>query len=409
MNQAPLLAPSHPALSSPEVRLLLLLSRPTLSATQQDRARDLVPQVGDWPALIDTAWRKYVLPMVYQNLARLERGGPAGEILAMMRPQAVGMTSEMLRRHAAFDWFHERCVIASDVPYAYFKGRALAARFYPDPVQRFYRDIDILVPRASRVDLIRCMIDQGCRALLKSDSGHEEIAFATDAQLDEFLFMTPVPGVVTPQGLMVEMHGEIDQQTSLFSTSDLLREAHEVATQNHRIRVLPDAPHVAFICYHHTRHVWSKLNWVADLAAICAHREFDREAVLDHARRLKIHTTVAAAFEFHDLTSAGHHPADFDHTTPGIDLLRACVTGLAGDDELEARMRTDQVLSVLSFPWQDVPVSRWRIAMLGLRKFRPVYADFRAMPGGRWLRYVLATGLRLQQFASRRLTRALRR
>ena len=409
MNQAPSLAPSHAVLSPPEVRLLLLLSRPALSAAQQERARELVLQVGDWRALIDTAWRKYVLSMVYQNLARLEEGGPADDVFAMMRPQALFMTSEMLRRHAAFDWFHERCVLASGVPHAYFKGRALAARFYPDPVQRFYRDIDILVPRAARADLIRCMIDQGCRVLLKRDSGHEEIVFATDAQLDEFLFMTPVPGVVTPQELMVELHGEIDQQTSLFRTSDLLRGAREVSTQNHRIRVLPDAPHVAFICYHHTRHVWSKLNWVADLAAICTHPEFDREAVLDHARGLKIATTVAAAFEFHDLTSAGYHPTDFDRTTPGIDLLGACVTGLAGDDDLEARMREDQVLSVLSFSWQDVPVSRRRLAVLGLRKFRPVYADFRTMPGGRWLRYALATGLRLQQFASRRLTRALRR
>ena len=408
MNQAPLLDTSHPALSFPEVRLLLLLSRPALSAAQQDRARDLVLQVGDWPAFIDTAWRKYVLPMVYQNLAGLGQGGPGDEILAMMRPQAVGMTSEMLRRHAAFDWFHERCVLASDVPYAYFKGRALAARFYPDPVQRFYRDIDILVSPDRLSELFHRALDQGCKPFDKG-SPDDPLEFGTRSQIDEFLSVCEEPIVLTPQGLLVEIHREIDQHISLFRTDDLLHAAQETATHNHRIKVLPDAAHVTFICYHHTRHLWSKLNWLADLDAIRAHPEFDRKAVLDHARGLKLESTVAASFEFHDLAAKGLHPTDLDRATPGGDLLHACVDGLAGDDDLEKQMRQGQVLQVLSFAWQDMPVSRWRVFRLGLRKFRPFYSDLRAMPGGRRLRYVLATGLRLQRYAIRQLQGVLRR
>ena len=405
MNQAPLLAPSHPALSPPEARLLLLLSRPTLSATQQDRARDLVPQVGDWPALIDTAWRKYVLPMVYQNLAGLEQGAPAEDVFAIMRPEAVRVTSEMLRWHAAFDWFHERCVLASGVPYAYFKGRALAARFYPDPVQRMFRDVDILVPPDRLGQMLRGALDQGCKVFLKNEPG-TELDLSTDDKVAEFLYMNSVPSVLMPQGLLVEIHGEIDQHTRLFCTDDLLRAAQETATHNHHIKVLPDAAHVTFICYHHTRHLWSKLNWLADLGAICAHPEFNRAAVLDHARRLKLESTVAATLEFHELASKGLHPADLDRVTPGSDLLRACVDGLVGDDELEAQMRRGQVLKAFSFKWQEMPVSRWRFLQLKLREFKPVYADFRALPGGsraRLLRYVLAAGFRIQRYAIRRL------
>ena len=411
MNQAAALAPSFPALSPPEVRLLLLLSRPALSAAQQNRARGLVPQVGDWPALIDTAWRKYVLPMVYQNLAALGQGGPEDEVLATLRAEAVGATSQMLRWHAAFDWFHAQCVLPSGVPHAYFKGRALAARFYPDPGLRMFRDVDILLPPDRLGAVLRRALDQGCRVLLKDDPDTEP-DLGTEARLAEFLYMNPVPSVRMPQGLLVELHGEIDQRTHLFPTADLLRAAEETATQRHRIKVLPDAAHVAFICYHHTRHLWSKLHWLADLGAICAHPGVDRAAVLEHARGLKLESTVAASFEFHDLAAQGLHPDDLDRATPGGDLLRACVAGLAGDDALEAQMRQGQVLKALAFDWQELPVSRWRALQLKLRAFGPSYADLRAVPGegrARRLRYALATGLRFQRAALRRLQGAFRR
>jgi hypothetical protein len=411
MSQAPSPAPSLPALSPAEVRLLLLLSRPALTAAQQERARELVPQVEDWLPLVDTAWRKYVLPMVFQNLAGLGRGGPRDDVFAMMRPHAIRMTSDTLRRHAAFDRFHERCVLAAGVPYAYFKGRALAARFYPDPTQRFFRDTDILVRREHAAAMLRRMLDDGCRVFLETHPDRE-IDLSSDKRIVEFLHMNAVPNVVTPEGQVVELHREIDPHTRLFDTGELLRAAQETSTQNHRIKVLPDAPHIVFVCYHHTRHLWSKLNWIADLGAICASPRFDRKAVLDHARRLRIESTVVAALELHDLVSAGLHPSDLDRATPGGDLLRACVDGLVGDDELEEQMREGQVLRVLSFAWQEMPLSRWGVVRLKMRRLRPRFPVYLSMPGGRrmrWMRYALATGIRLQRFVVRRLTEVYRR
>lgn len=408
MNKAPVLTSNNLPLAPAEARLLLLLSRPTLSPAQQERALELVPQIGDWPALIGTAWRKYVLPLVYQNLAGLGPGNPGDDILEAMRPLALRMTTEMLRRHAAFDWFHERCVIPSGVPYAYLKGRALAERFYPVSALRFYRDIDILVHPRSLETLLRRALEQGCKPFDKS-SPNASLELNTRAEIVEFIEVSEVPTILTPQGLLVEIHPEIDQRTSLFPTEDLLHDALETATRSHRIRILPDAPHIVFICYHHTRHLWSKLNWLADLDAICAHPEFNREAVLAHARALRLESTVAATFEFHDLASKGVHPEDLDRPSPGGDLLRACVDGLVGDDELEERMRRGQTLNVLSFKWQEAPVSRWRLLQLQWRRLRPDYVDFRTMPGGRRLRYVLATGLRLKRFALSRLQEVFRR
>ena len=154
MSTAKVSSAHHPALTPAEVRLLLLLSRPALTDPQQQLAASLIPQVTNWPAIIDTATRKYVLPMVYQNLTALHSTPPPDDALGTMRELSIRITGDMLRRQAAFKWFHTHCVLPSKVDYAYFKGPALAARFYPNPIQRFYRDIDILVPNKWRIDLL---------------------------------------------------------------------------------------------------------------------------------------------------------------------------------------------------------------------------------------------------------------
>ena len=344
-------------LSPSEMRLLLLASRPALSAGQQSMAVELLPQVQHWAAFIDTAWRKYTLPMVYQNLACLPDTAPPDDVLARLRSLSLRATSQMLRRQAAFERFHADCVLPSGVDHAYFKGPALAARFYPDPIQRFYRDVDILVPLRAQADALRFMRDQGCRVFHFVDSNVEFINIDSDSALRDLLFTIPVPHLLTPQDLVIELHTQIDQHTELFDTDMLLNNTCDVATQHHSIKVLPDAAHIIFTCYHHTRHLWSKLNWLADLDAILGQQDFDRDAVLDHAQSFKIGPTVEAALTLHELTSAGRHSSDFGHTTPGLDLLRACESGLHGDLELEQKMRKNNRMNVIAFDWQPFPVS----------------------------------------------------
>ncbi len=396
-------------LSGSEVRLLFLLSRPSLSKEQRKLVLELVPKVKSWPAFVDTALRKYTINMVYNNLPKESESQLPTQVRDTMRNMSLRMSLDIMKQNAAFDWFHENCIVAAGVEHIYVKGPALAARFYNDPMQRYYRDVDIVVPRGSRPDLVRRMLDLGCKVFW--NNGHEIEQFEPKSERDlvQFLSLVSTPYILTPQGLVVELHVELDNHIKLFDTRELFKSTIEVKMRGHCLRTLPDPVHIALICFHHTSHLWSKLHWLADLDAILRHPEFDREALLFYARSMKIESTVLASIELSELTASGRHPSDFEHETPGISLLQSCIAGLVGDVLLEKTRRKGQTMSVLTFEWQQSSLSLYRHVWLRIRMFlRPSYAVIKKIPGGPrlfWFRYGIAIVATQSSFVWRRIVR----
>lgn len=391
-----------------EERLLVLSARPRWSEAHLALAADLVPHVEHWPRVINTAHEKFVLQMVYGNLARLTDPAPPEAVLTRLHDISLHETFAALRRHSAFDWLHSTCVLRSGVDYAYLKGPAFAARFYPDPMQRTFRDIDILVPAHQRRDLVQIMLAKGCRAFTGRDLAFRYLDFAGGDDLTDFLSLHRVTNLLTPQGLVVEVHKEIDNHTSLFPTDILLREAGEIALRQHRLKVLSDLDHVVFACYHHTRHFWSKLHWLADIDAGLAKLGGDDAALLAHADSLGLKSTVSAVLELHHLASAARHPSDFDHPAPGIDLLNACVHNLQGGREIEVQLRQGQRMGVLGFDWQTTRLSVLDRARLGLRKLAPEYEDCLKLRWAGILRYPFASALKISRALRRRTADLMR-
>lgn len=389
--------PTFPVLSDPALRLLLLTSRPLLSPDQVALASDLVPQVTDWGDLMATAQRKYSLPMVFQNLAsnlpdRVESG-----VMQTMRLGALGMTAETLRRHAAFTWYHRNCVAPVARPYAYFKGPALAFQFYAQPVLRYFRDFDILVGSRDLRAFTRLALDRGCRIWLP---GLERIIeLSSDTEFEDYVRFIPTAQLVTPQGVMVEIHREIDPVHGLFDTASLLARAHDIEIAGLAARTLPDAEHLAYLCVHHGRHLWSKLNWLADLDACTLHSGADLPAARHAAQAAGLDLAFQATMAFREATAQARLPADYDLAPPpagspaagGIDLLKACILNLPGDKALEVALREGPLAQALYRAQQGHSRTLWPALRLAWRqRAHPNFHDIRRIPGGegvRWLRH----------------------
>lgn len=370
-----------------EAQFLLLASLPNWTEMQKELAGALAKSVTQWDFIIDAAVRKYALPIVHDNIRSMADGMIPPAVVSQIETLSFQFHIDNLRRRALFDWFHRECVSGAGIDYSYFKGPALADRFHERPMSRYFRDIDVLVRPQERVAMIDALLRKGCKVI---DFDGEQPFYPNindKLAFREYIFFTDVPHLLTPGGLMVEVHTGVDRVVSGFDTEDLLHRSIETPSGQHSVRVIPDHDHAVLLCYHHTGHLWSKLNWLADIDAILKSPLIDKQAVRECARRYKLETTVDAAFGMHTLIATGHDPTMPSDNQNALDLLRACVKGLAGDRELEYEMREHNLLATLAFPWQGMPANWWTRTKLFLRRLKPTYADLRTVDGGPLKRY----------------------
>jgi hypothetical protein len=262
---------------SPEVQLLCLCAGLGYETDRHDRIHALLSGSLDWETVIDTAALHGVTGMLYHHLARHVAPRVPSAALARLQGQAQGIQvynmqvmTELMRIAAAFH--------AHDLPLLTYKGPVLAQRYYGSLALRRFGDVDLLVPREDlerATDLLR---GQGY-APLRALSDDEEETWH-DAQLGYELYHEE-------KRVMVELHWALLNRTM---TAGLSPEAVWARAETHplgdtAIQVLDPDDLLLYLCAHGTKHHWSRLLWVADVARVLrAHPHRDGEALLRRAR-----------------------------------------------------------------------------------------------------------------------------
>lgn len=276
-----------PALTVPENErnLLYLLSRDLLNAKQKDSARALARTDIAWERFAGIALDKMSLPFVYDHLRDL----PEFEVI----PQRVRDAMKNIRREFAFRSlrssaavlrFHDSCLQGFEAQYFFVKGPSLAQRFYEDPARRVFRDIDVVV----EAEVYRAILE---RALA---TGYEAFAFADKScplksasdieaaskYLSSVMLIHPVDGI------LFELSRNLDKDLGLIPNAFSFGELDNFDLLGHRFPTLSTNALLCYICYHNSRHTWSRLHWVADLDAIVRHPSFDKNEARSLAGRI---------------------------------------------------------------------------------------------------------------------------
>jgi hypothetical protein len=97
-------------------------------------------------------------------------------------------------------------------------------------------------------------------------------------------------------GTSVELHWRLAQNESLLVGIDVRSPSQEVEFGGGKVRTLADAPLFLFLCAHGAVHGWSRLKWLADLAAFLTRRDqAEIETLYGEALQLGGGRTAAAA------------------------------------------------------------------------------------------------------------------
>ncbi|MFF0086640.1 nucleotidyltransferase family protein [Streptomyces canus] len=137
-----------------EFRLLLALSRPSLTVDEITEIKELIDSVGedfDWGLFIERALRHKVFPLVGRNIMTYRLFQGDGRIRRIPHPQIYesGYVANRERNAGLFVEFGQviRCFESSGLRYAVRKGPLIAEHLYRDPALRPMGDLDLLIDR----------------------------------------------------------------------------------------------------------------------------------------------------------------------------------------------------------------------------------------------------------------------
>ena len=256
-----------------EFNLLCLAARPKPDLA---RIRDLLRAGIDFPSLARLAEGHGVRPQLFQSLndlawetvPQLERSS-----LELFRQRhlvrTLTLSSELRRAAAAFD--------DKAIPFAAFKGPALAIALYGDLALREYNDIDVLVPE-DRLDEAEDVL-----AFLGYRSAQGDRAFrrAFLAHLRQHAFAR------ADGEAAIDLHWALSGTHVPFplKTADVWNELSRITIGDRDIPTVAGANLALLLAGHGTKEVWKLLKWAGDFALmIDRHRDLDWSEV--HRRAL---------------------------------------------------------------------------------------------------------------------------
>ncbi len=211
----------------------------------------------DWDRLFGLAKAHRVRPLVARGVGAL----PTGIVPSEVRDRCQQLGYAILKKNLLLTLELERLLAALDgagVEAVPIKGPVLASQLYGQLAWREFEDLDLLVRRQdapAAADVLRShdyrLAAGGARALELRSEYHYPFHHAGG------------------QGA-VELHCELMPWYFGFPvrTVDLWGRLEWVPLRDTRVRALPAEDTLLFLCAHGAKHLWRRLCWIADVAAL---------------------------------------------------------------------------------------------------------------------------------------------
>jgi len=387
----------------PDASLLLSCAlRPELLARGlQER---LATEVADWRGFTDKASEDLALPLVHRSLPTFGNRLPAA-VRAEIELGYQASAAQNLRLAATLFQLDAAWFAPQGMRFAVVKGIAIAARYYDGLAGRSCRDLDILVEPASFAATITHLVNTGFRLCRPFDLPVDARDHASHIQA-----LSDLNREITfrsPPGDLIDVHQSLDLTGADFPTAALLDRTQTVRIAGKAFPTLSTTDLFVFICYHHSRHNWTRLHWIADIGEIAAAPDFDREAVHIAAQRCGMEKLVAACLEMPGLLAEAVAGGKPDHSSLAGRMTAECLATLQPGAEspmtIHHRRINDRAFRIGR--WFEMTGEEWRQRegirrrlRAAARSFIPSWQMYQTLPlprGLRWLYVPLRIGTHL--------------
>jgi hypothetical protein len=265
-------------LVDPHARALLTaIVQVPVTHEQQDIA-SLARAIADWDTLIDFAREHRILPLLLSRINGMDASIPR-EAQERLRSEydrnafhTLANAAELVRLLRAFE--------QQNIPAMPFKGVVLAASFYPSLTMRSAGDLDFLIFYRDLAPATSMLIAKGYE--LKTEV--REDGSPANPDYYEFHFER------SSDGMVVELRWRLELIQPRFRR-DLGMEwtwprRRTVSVAGAEAPNLDPVSNLLILCMHGTKHLWSRMIWVCDIARlVAAHPELDWKEVTQEAKQ----------------------------------------------------------------------------------------------------------------------------
>jgi hypothetical protein len=269
------------AAARPENELLLLCARTGAGASAAGRVAELARAVLDWDYLYKLAHRHAVLPLLQRGFGEYAPESAPRRVRERLRgkfrenaTRNVLLAGELVRISRLFE--------GSGVGLLAYKGPALAVQAYGDLSLRRFVDLDVIVRRRDVARAGELLLSLGFSKPAGLTAGHER-----------FLLWRQHNLAFTGGGgrLTVELHWEVSSErfASVPLGEGAWARAPTVPLLGSGVRCLAPEDLLLALAVHGTKHLWERLAWVCDVAALVNSRAgLDWDFVLRRARESRV-------------------------------------------------------------------------------------------------------------------------
>ncbi len=253
-------AAQSPLKENPALELLLLCARRQIGADTSKRILAIASGQPDWNSLLSAASEHALTSLVCKNLqdcapAALPAPWPERFSQSCFESSCrnLALTAELFRVLAALENWG-----VSATPY---KGPVLAAQAYGDVALREFSDLDIIVPQ--------CQIAAAHQALL-------DLGFSPEiAAVEPSPSSRRIPGQYAYRkgpATLVELHTELSLRYFPVSLDleALCARRQPITLAGRQVLTFSPEDTLLLLSVHGSKHLWDRLSWIADIAALTA-------------------------------------------------------------------------------------------------------------------------------------------
>lgn len=338
-------------------KLLLLTAKAELDERDQALVRDISKEDIDWQRFVDVATAKFSIPYAFKHLRSIAADIVPDPALRRMRGLSGRSGLATMKITVAQLEFHKTCIAPIGAKHVYLKGVALSTQIGSNLTDRFCRDVDVLIANKDIERVIKLALKNNYRIASEA----ETLTFAETTRDQRFITrFADVVTLISPDNAMIEVHRKLTKLSLKFNIEKIFSTADTINVSGVEMRTLSYSMHFVYICYHHSRHFWSRLHWLADIDGFIRSDKMSRKEALETANEVGILPTIEATFAFHDLIRQPNLWENQEHrASHGGQYLSACLANLSGGLEVEQELRKSMTLGDFMSSWQ-VSESRYK-------------------------------------------------